>query len=577
MSSALIKEEKRKEGERKEIVEEKREERKVAKERIVEEIKAEVVNLPKLRMAPIPKPTLVKVTDEISLPSTHKIFSRIPSFSFSQPSIPSLMKSIDLETEVPQRVTLNTGIPPIKFLPSVKVPSIILNDAISVPRVFSAQSLAVPQITFTHPISVTKLEIHDECGFTPLIESKTVQRPLIEEKEGEITEVIKEDLFELLFEWDSAEKKRFYGALSSPNTMCVIFEKNFPGELAIIRILTTEFKRAYGEIEAEHDASEKLSDKSIHVLTLDLDKMKEEIKQGTIAKSLNDLMSEMGIDAEAVKLIIVRSSGKTNENISLTNLMYSIMVERGIPTFVLRPKYNESIPKDVREKIVRAYAWLLSIDQSENDVKKAVMLTNPDNVLGYLGIRKRNFVKELSRDEDVIHVYEWEGESEEHYKLKLLAYKTLKMKGYKDEEIRVEKMIEGFPIVHENMDIYYRNGRGELVMPSKPIPDLYVDKKIWVEIETLRGIKDPIRELIAKFRRRIRFIADYEELWIVIPSFEIAMHYDDLYLLPERLLSMIMEETKGRTEIRIRISLWYPDLVNRRIRKLIEKLPKLYS
>lgn len=573
MSSALIKEE-----ERKEIVEEKREERKVAKERIVEEIKAEVVNLPKLRVAPIPKPTLVKVTDEISLPSTHKIFSRIPSFSFSQPSIPSLMKSIDLETEVPQTGTLNTGIPPIKFLPSVKMPSIILNDAISVPRVFSAQSLAVPQITFTHPVSVTKLEIHDECGFTPLIESKTVQRPLIEEKEGEITEVIKEDLFELLFEWDSVEKKRFYGALSSPNTMCVIFEKNFPGELAIIRILTTEFRRAYGEIEAEHDASEKLSDKSIHVLTLDLDKMKEEIKQGTIAKSLNDLMSEMGIDAEAVKLIIVRSSGKTNENISLTNLMYGIMVERGIPTFVLRPKYNESIPKDVREKIVRAYAWLLSIDQSENDVKKAVMLTNPDNVLGCLGIRKRNFVKELSRDEDVIHVYEWEGESEEHYKLKLLAYKTLKMKGYKDEEIRVEKMIEGFPIVYENMDIYYRNGRGELVMPSKPIPDLYVDKKIWVEIETLRGIKDPIRELIAKFRRRIRFIADYEELWIVIPSFEIAMHYDDLYLLPERLLSMIMEETKGRTEIRIkRISLWYPDLVNKRIRKLIEKLPKLYS
>ena len=577
MSSTLIKEEKRKEGERKEIVEEKREERKVAKERIVEEIKAEVANLPKLRMAPIPQPTFVKVTDEISLPSTHKIFSRIPSFSFSQPSIPSLMKSIDLETEVPQRATLNTGIPPIKFLPSVKMPSIILNDAINVPRVFSAQSLAVPQITFTHPISVTKLEIHDECGFTPLIESKTVQRPLIEEKEGEITEVIKEDLFELLFEWDSVEKKRFYGALSSPNTMCVIFEKNFPGELAIIRILTTEFRRAYGEIEAEHDASEKLSDKSIHVLTLDLDKMKEEIKQGTIAKSLNDLMSEMGIDAEAVKLIIVRSSGKTNENISLTNLMYSIMVERGIPTFVLRPKYNESIPKDVREKIVRAYAWLLSIDQSENDVKKAVMLTNPDNVLGYLGIRKRNFVKELSRDEDVIHVYEWEGESEEHYKLKLLAYKTLKMKGYKDEEIRVEKMIEGFPIVHENMDIYYRNGRGELVMPSKPIPDLYVDKKIWVEIETLRGIKDPIRELIAKFRRRIRFIADYEELWIVIPSFEIAMHYDDLYLLPERLLSMAMEETKGRTEIKTRISLWYPDLVNRRIRKLIEKLPKLYS
>ncbi|MEM0049403.1 MAG: hypothetical protein QW424_00725 [Candidatus Bathyarchaeia archaeon] len=572
MSSALIKEEKRKEGERKEIVEEKREERKVAKERIVEEIKAEVVNLPKLRMAPISKPTLVKVTDEISLPSTHKIFSRIPSFSFSQPSIPSLMKSIDLETKVPQTVTLNTSIPPIKFLPSVKMPSIILNDAISVPRVFSAQSLAVPQITFTHPISVTKLEIHDECGFTPLIESKTVQRPLIEEKEGEITEVIKEDLFELLFEWDSAEKKRFYRALSSPNTLCVIFEpKNFPGELAIRRILATEFKRAYGEIEAEHDASEKLSDKSVHVLTFDLDKMKE-IEQGAITKSLDDLMSEMGIGAEAVKLIIIRSSGKN------TNLMREIMIKRGIPTFVLRPKYSKNIPKDDYEKIIRAYAWLLSIDQSESDIKVLMLSMDLDEALGYLDIRRIDFVKELSHDEDVIHVCEWEGESEEHYKLKLLAYKTLKMKGYGDKDIRVEKTIGDSPIVHENMDIYYRNEKGELVIPSNPIPDLYVNGKIWVEVETLRGIKDPLRELIAKFRRRIPSIAGYEELWIVIPSFEIAMHYDDLYLLPERLLSMIMEETEERTKIRIRrISLWYPDLVNRRIRKLIEKLPKLYS
>ncbi|MEM1757044.1 MAG: hypothetical protein QW770_03320 [Candidatus Bathyarchaeia archaeon] len=572
MSSTLIKEEKRKEGERKEIVEEKREERKVAKERIVEEIKAEVVNLPKLRMAPIPQPTFVKVTDEISLPSTHKIFSRIPSFSFSQPSIPSLMKSIDLGTEVPQTVTLNTGIPPIKFLPSVKMPSIILNDAISVPRVFLAQSLAVPQITFTHPVSVTKLEIHDECGFTPLIESKTVQRPLIEEKEGEITEVIKEDLFELLFEWDSADKKRFYRALSSPNTICVIFEpKNFPGELAIRRILATEFKRAYGEIEAEHDASEKLSDKSVHVLTFDLDRMKE-IEQGAITKSLDDLMSEMGIGAEAVKLIIIRSSGEN------TNLIREIMIKRGIPTFILRPKYSKNIPKDDYEKIIRAYAWLLSIDQSESDIKVLMLFMDLDEALGYLDIRRIDFVKELSHDEDVIHVCEWEGESEEHYKLKLLAYKTLKMKGYGDKDIRVEKMIENFPIVHENMDIYYRNEKGELVIPSNPIPDLYVNGKIWVEVETLRGIKDPLRELIAKFRRRVPFIANYKELWIVIPSFEIAMHCDDLYLLPERLLSMIMEETKERTEIRIRrISLWYPDLVNRRIRKLIEKLPKLYS
>ncbi|MEM1660697.1 MAG: hypothetical protein QXR17_06120 [Candidatus Bathyarchaeia archaeon] len=572
MSSTLIKEEKRKEGERKEIVEEKREERKVAKERIVEEIKAEVVNLPKLRMAPIPQPTFVKVTDEISLPSTHKIFSRIPSFSFSQPSIPSLMKSIDLGTEVPQTVTLNTGIPPIKFLLSVKMPSIILNDAISVPRVFLAQSLAVPQITFTHPVSVTKLEIHDECGFTPLIESKTVQRPLIEEKEGEITEVIKEDLFELLFEWDSADKKRFYRALSSPNTICVIFEpKNFPGELAIRRILATEFKRAYGEIEAEHDASEKLSDKSVHVLTFDLDRMKE-IEQGAITKSLDDLMSEMGIGAEAVKLIIIRSSGEN------TNLIREIMIKRGIPTFILRPKYSKNIPKDDYEKIIRAYAWLLSIDQSESDIKVLMLFMDLDEALGYLDIRRIDFVKELSHDEDVIHVCEWEGESEEHYKLKLLAYKTLKMKGYGDKDIRVEKMIENFPIVHENMDIYYRNEKGELVIPSNPIPDLYVNGKIWVEVETLRGIKDPLRELIAKFRRRVPFIANYKELWIVIPSFEIAMHCDDLYLLPERLLSMIMEETKERTEIRIRrISLWYPDLVNRRIRKLIEKLPKLYS
>jgi len=571
MSSELIKEEKRKE-----VIKEKKEERKVVKEKIVvEEIKSEIVNLPKLRITPIPQPTLVKVTDEISLPSAHRVLSRMPAFSFSRPSIPGLMKPVDLDINIPRTATLNIGIPPIKFLPSVKIPPIILNEMTSVPKVFSSQSLAVPQITFTRPIPITKIEIRDECGFAPSIESKPVQRELIEERKEEISEVIREDLFELLFEWEDEEKKRFYRALSSPTTICVIFEpKDFPGELAIRRILATEFKRAYGEIEAEHDASEKLSDKSVHVITLDLDKIK--IEQETVSKSLDDLMSEMGIGAEAIKLIIARSSGKN------TNLIREIMIKRGIPTFVLRPKYGKdikNISKEDYEKIIRVYAWLLSIDQSENDIKSLTMISRDlDGALGYLDIRRIDFVEELSRDEDVIHVYEWEGESEEHYKLKLLAYKTLKIMGYEDKDICVEKMIKNFPIVHENMDIYYRNERGELVIPSKPIPDLYVDGKIWVEVETLRGIKNPIRELIAKFRRRIPFIAGYEELWIVIPSFEIAMHYDDLYLLPERLLSMIMEETKGRTEIRIRrISLWYPDLVNRRIRKLIEKLPKLYS
>lgn len=571
MSSELTKEEERMKKESREIVKRGKEEHKVIRERIVvEETKVEIVNLPKLKMAPIPKPMPVKIIDETSLPFMPGILIGVPAFSFSRAPAVGLMRLIDLEIKAPRMVMPSVGIPFTKFLSNINVSSLALNDIINIPRAFSAQSLAVPRITFMHPISAIKIEARDECKFTPLIESKTVQKLLIEEEVKDAAEMHREDLFELLFEWESKkELERFYKALSSPRTVCVIFEpKDFPGELAIRRILATEFKRAYGEIEAEHDASEKLSDRSVHALTLDLDKIYGKIREETdFAKSLNDLMSEMGIDAEAVKLIMVRSSGEN------ANRIREEMTKRGIPTFILRSKYGKSVPKDDYEKIIRAYAWLLSIDQSESDIKSTMLSMDLDGALGYLDIRRIDFVEELSRDEDVIHVCEWEGESEEHYKLKLLAYKTLKMMGYRDEEIRVERTIDGFPIVHEDMDICYRNEKGDLVIPSRPIPDLCVDKKVWVEIETLRGIKDPLPGLIAKFRRKISFIADYEELWIVIPSFEVAMHYNDLYLLPEMLLSMI-RKAKGGTEIRTRISLWRPDLVNRRIRKLIEKTLK---
>ena len=134
---------------------------------------------------------------------------------------------------------------------------------------------------------------------------------------------------------------------------------------------------------------------------------------------------------------------------------------------------------------------------------------------------------------------------------------------YKDEEIQVEQ-----EVVHIDEHIYRRDEQGNPFLYL--VPDLQTtDGKIWVEIETLRGIKDPLIGQIQKYQRKRSAVEEFEEFWLIIPSFEIMMHRIALKTLLKRLFALF-----GK---RIKVSIMHPDLVNRKIRKLWQITPSVKS
>lgn len=269
----------------------------------------------------------------------------------------------------------------------------------------------------------------------------------------------------------------------------------------------------------------------------------EEVREEEFEKCLEDLMSQAGISEEEKKLIVFCPSTKDIEP------LFRIIRKRFTSCFKLVAKYGENIPKEDFKRIIRSIAWILSIDKSDEDLLVAERLSNIDDVFSYLDARRNEFLLKIKEDEDWIHIRRWEGESEEHRLLKLLVYKTIKDYGYKDGDIKVEEVC--------------RLEDGILTVYS--VPDLHVEGKIWAEVETLRGMQDPL-DLIQEFQSKAEAISRYEEFWLILPSFEIMIHINRMRSLVEQLFKLFKEKVK--------VSLWYPDLVNRKICKLIEKRPE---
>lgn len=269
----------------------------------------------------------------------------------------------------------------------------------------------------------------------------------------------------------------------------------------------------------------------------------EKIREEELEKSLEDLMSQAGIFGEEIKLVVFCPSTKDIEP------LIRIVRNRLIPCFKLTAKYGEDIPKENFKRIIKSIAWILSIDKNDKDLLAAERCGDVDEAFRFLDERRIDFLTKLKEDEDWIHIRKWEGESEEHRTLKLLVYKTIKDHGYRDEDIKVEEVCKT------------ENGALTVYL----VPDLRVERKIWAEVETLRGIHDPL-DLIQEFQDKAEEISKYEEFWLILPSFEIMMHINRMRPLLERLFKLFKEQ--------VRVSLWYPDLVNRRIRKLIEKRPE---
>jgi hypothetical protein len=127
----------------------------------VERAVVESAKAPELPMMPIPQLAPVKVTDDVKTPSADKVAPLMPLFTFSSLPITSLIKSVNLDVKIPKAFTYKVTVPPLRFLPNVKIPSVTFIDFISFPKPFIAKP-TIPLFTFTHPVTVTGAKIKDE-------------------------------------------------------------------------------------------------------------------------------------------------------------------------------------------------------------------------------------------------------------------------------------------------------------------------------------------------------------------------------------------------------------------------------
>jgi hypothetical protein len=494
----------------------------------------------------------------VNLPSFHKTPLSTPLFQFSSPNNIILTKPLISNVNNVKVVTSNIIVPILKFQQPIDIYVKTPLDALKLPKTREIQ-LILPAFIFTHAPNVAIAETHIECKLNirheHLIEAPSMQK--VSEGIIDVAEALKkqgvENPLELLVKWENdAEKLGFFNAMLWPRLMCVFlvpapFKKRSPGELVIRKILATEYKRAYKDIEASHDAPCELSEKSKHVITfttIEVEKLvSSQLNKKELEKCLEDLMSQAGIYGEEIKLVIFCSP---TENIEP---LFRVVRNRLTSCFKLIAKYGEEIPKEDFKQIIRSLAWMLSIDKSVNDLLFAERYNDIDEAFGFLDKRRIYFLTKLKQDEDWIHIRKWEGESYEHSILKLLVYKTIKKDyNYKDADIEVEKPCKP----------------KDDVLTTPLVPDVHVEGKIWAEVETLRGMHDPL-DLIQEFQDKAEEISRYEEFWLILPSFEIMMHIYQLRPLLEQLFKLFHE--------RVKVSIWYPDLVNARICKLLEKCP----
>lgn len=181
---------------------------------------------------------------------TPAIISMIESIQVKMPHVKSYQVK---PSKLVQKPKLKSN--PVIF-PSSKI---LLNEEVKIK--------AQPRLSFEIPkvITETMQEIETVLNKEEEIIEKLETIPFGEAEEPE-------DLFELLFEWEDVEKsEKLRNALTSPTATCVFLVPNngtFHGELTIRKILATEFKRSYGEVDAKHDASSDLSDRGKNIVTI---------------------------------------------------------------------------------------------------------------------------------------------------------------------------------------------------------------------------------------------------------------------------------------------------------------------
>jgi AAA+ superfamily predicted ATPase len=206
-------------------------------------------------------------------------------------------------------------------------------------------------------------------------------------------------------------------------------------------------------------------------------------------------------------------------------------------TFVLRCKYEDEQSIQEIENIRNHFRLLLEVPQNVTEEDDISLLDY------FLELQKAQVQAEsqllLRMQPEHFEILTWGYESDEHIYLKYFAIKTLENIGFDLSQIRCEvlttKQLQKIQANESNLN------NQEIIGDETDIkrrPDVCVENKIIVEVETLRGkgfngenvFLDLIDRILVKSSG---WTNKLENVWLVLPGFEIARNYYQLKKVEE--------------------------------------------
>lgn len=407
---------------------------------------------------------------------------------------------------------------------------------------------------------------------------KTVEKA---KKENDIISV-KHDLFYYLFDFGSEhEYERFEASLDSNQPIALFLlpeADDFLTDL-VFRILSYELIRKY-QYQGSPGIPLALS-QTIGNISEDSDKNKSEanVWAGTgILRFNSSTMSSVILGETGLELLDSEEFDKKFEQLSLyankynqeqsfvifqcpsqqeirnhskTDLLGYLIdrVSNQIPlTFTLRYKFSEESLIDCREEILAHLRLLMELPDFEVGEEEI-------NLIDYfLELQKAQVQAEsqllLKMNDSHFMKLNWGYESDEHIYLKYFAVKTLENAGHHLQDIKCEVLVNSSRSAKESGSS--NSERTKLTEHQESLmledinrrPDVYVTNKVIVEVETLRSKGNNTQKVFLNLVSRLidkssGWPKHLQEIWLVLPGFEIARNYYQIKKSQEILNSLL--------------------------------------
>lgn len=375
-----------------------------------------------------------------------------------------------------------------------------------------------------------------------------LSKPEVQEHKQVIHTIPLIDDFWFFIDFEKNDLEHLQAVLSSKSPLALLLiakNEKMSLEDTLQNLFTDEYIRKIGGIEADVEPKS-ISQTDITTTILSSEKLKNPDKRIEIERTLNALSAEIDKSSyEGKKLLIFKVSfSEFQEYKKHIESLENYTRKKGISTVKIKLDFEE-LKKDIQiEKLISSLCWIYSIPSFKWNIDSYIS-TEFHNFIDFDLIRaeleqiQRNSCQSLPQKNAKIMERSWNKEGLEHRQIKVPAYNTLlnyikKEYNLDEDSIKIEKRYE--PPDMENISDYYIHGEPFKDSTGKnPIPDLYAQDKVWVEIETLRGHSNVILHIYDKLKPKFEEIKRFKELWIVIPNLEYFFHKKDIVSLRNQL------------------------------------------